>query len=852
MDTRDEITSMYRVQFNGKFMFKDLKPFVSYLKKLGANSIYASPILKSVSGSTHGYDITDPTVVNEELGGERDLIVLSGRLHDEKIKWVQDVVPNHMALSTENVFLRDVLAKGRKSPYWKFFDVLSVPEFNGKIDLFILGLPYEEAIKSGVIKIVNPDNPAIKMYDHYLPMSKLSIVHLRDMLGKNDSDQRLEEINSDPEMLHSFVSEQHYSLKYWKSGSRGTDYRRFFAVNSLIAIRPEDQKCFNIITRKIVNLLKNGIIDAFRLDHIDGLYDPEEFLMKFAKKTGDSPVWVEKILSGNEKLPGSWMTHGTTGYDFLYRCTYVFVDRQSESTLKKFYINFTGQRRSPVELGYENKRSFLSQSFTGEVQYMASIFHGVMNQKIYGNDATLEDVRLFMQELMASFNVYRTYISPLTKDAAELKIVENAIRTAGKKTGILYIQNALLRMLGSINEDKQSLFCFQRLQQFTSATIAKSIEDRVFFQYNLLISLNEVGCTPQEFSVSIRSFHRFMKYRSKNMPYTMNTLSTHDTKLGEDIRARITSLSHMTQLWTDSVDEWHRMNIKYKALHEKAWHPTENHEYYAYQILLAEDPDEWATDKSFRERIKGQMIKAAREDGTMTGWAIPNREYESHLENFLERIMNDNQFKVSFKKIFKKAQLNGMVISLSQNLIKLTAPGIPDVYQGSEMLNLSFTDPDNRRFVDFVSYENFLERIVSMHTQGNIHGILRDWKAGSTKLFMNYIMLNFRKDNPELFLSGDYQEIRTSGTYGNKILCYSRELHGRRILIIVPITLEGISYDLPARMGSWKDTSVILPEKFSGQYTDVFTGKKVMMGINTRIDEIFLDFPFSVLDSEVI
>lgn len=852
MDTRDEIISMYRVQFNGKFTFKDLKPFVSYLKKMGVDSIYASPILKSTSGSTHGYDVIDPTIVNEELGGEKELIDLSRKLHRERIKWVQDLVPNHMALSTENVFLRDILAKGRKSPYWKLFDFLSIPEFNNKIDLFILGLPYEDAIKSGVIKIVNTENPAIKMYNQYLPMSEISIAHLRAMLGENASDEGLRRINSDQDMLHALLSEQHYSLRYWKSGTRGTDYRRFFSVNSLIAIRPEGQKCFNLITGKIVSLYKEGILDAFRLDHVDGLYDPGEFLLRFAKKTGKAPVWVEKILAENEMLPDSWITSGTTGYDFLFHCTYIFVDRQNERTLNTFYRNFTGERRTPMKIGYENKRIFLSHSFTVEVLYISYIFHRVLNKKIYGHDVTLEDMKVFAAELMASFNVYRTYISPLKKDQAELKLIENAIRSAGSKTGLWYIQKALLRMLGSINDDNQSLFCFQRLQQFIPATIAKSIEDRVFFQYNLLISLNEVGCAPQEFSLSPRAFHRFMIHRSTNMPHTMNTLSTHDTKLGEDIRARITSLSHMAELWTDSVKEWHRINMKYKTSYEKNMYPTENHEYYTYQILLAEDPDEWTRDKNFRERIKGQMIKAAREDGTMTRWNSPNREYEDDLENFLERIMKDKEFRGSFNKIFKRAQLNGVIISLSQNLIKLTAPGIPDIYQGSEMLNLSFTDPDNRRPVDFARCEDFLDRIISMYKEGDIQGIAADWKAGSMKLFMNYIMLNFRKANPELFLSGDYREIQASGIYGPRILGYSRELHGRRILIVVPITIEGISDDLPMGIDSWKDTSLILPEKLSGQYTDIFTGKKVIMRNSINIGEIFSDFPFSVLDSEAI
>ena len=848
MAAKTQITSTYRIQFWRDFKFQDLESLIPYLKKLGVDSVYASPVLKSTTGSTHCYDVTDPREINGEMGGEEELEKISAEVHSAGMKWIQDAVLNHMAVNAENVFLQDIFAYGRKSFFWNLFDFMFTPESDNRIDLFILGDPYEDTIRSGSIKIVNPESPVLKVYNHELSISGNGIAHIKSVSGNVVSNLSLEKINSDPERLHSFLLDENFRLGYWRSGIEGTNYRRFFSVNSLIALRTENPRYFGVLTQKLFSLLQRGIVDGFRLDHIDGLYSPENFLIRFARGTGNAPVWVEKVLTGNEKLRKSWKTNGTTGYDFLYFCTYLFVDRSSEKKLKEFYRSFTGEKKTPDRLTYENKKIYLRSSFSHEVDYLAHIFYEFLQDRIYGQDITEAELRIFIEEMMASFSIYRTYLSPASRNMEDMRLIRDTISKAGKRTGLSEVQDAMIKMVDSTMLHGRAMHCFQKIQQFIPATIAKSVEDKLFFQYNVLISLNEVGCVPQKFSISSAEFHRFMKYRSHNMPLTMNTLSTHDTKLGEDIRSRITSLSQIPDSWIDSVKEWHQVNLKYKSFHGKKEYPSQNHEYYFYQILLACAPDRWDKEDRFSDRIHGQMIKAAREGGGITDWNNPNTEYEEAMSAFIDGSMADEHFRTSFMKLFRRTEISGMVISISENIIKLTAPGIPDIYQGSESMNLSFTDPDNRGRVDFSRSVDMLEKVKMMHERENYKGIMEGWSEGSLKIFINHILLNFRKTNQDLFLSGDYEALHASGTHMSRIMGYMRRKGNKIIIVIVPLSSANISGgEMPTGMDVWHDTSISIPENAWGHYADIFTGKKISVKGSVMAGDAFSIFPFSVL-----
>ncbi|WP_393971585.1 malto-oligosyltrehalose synthase [Oxyplasma meridianum] len=850
MSENSEITSMYRIQFWKGFNFQDLKPVIPFLKKLGVDAIYSSPILKSTKGSTHGYDVTDFREVNADLGGEEGLLDITGMVHSNGIKWIQDTVPNHMAMNSENIYLKDVFKYGKKSFYWNLFDFMNTPEFHNRIDLFILGYPYEEVIKSGNICIVNPENPSIKIYDQEFPMSENSLKMLKSVTDGKITGEAIKKINSDPEMIHSFLSKQIFRVRYWKSGIEGTNYRRFFSVNSLIAIRTENTKYSGVTIQKLISLFRNGIIDGFRLDHIDGLFSPENFLLRFARGTENAPVWVEKILTGSENLRESWKTNGTTGYDFLYYCTYLFVENKGYKKLKEFYTLFSGVKKSARIMAYENKKSYIKKSFSHEADFLSYIFFDFFKDKIYGQDITYSQTREFMEELLSSFTTYRTYLTAGSKNMKDISIMRNAINLAGKRSGLRVVQESMNRMLDSHLIEGKALYCFQKLQQFIPATIAKSIEDRLFFQYNMLISLNEVGCMPEKFSISRKSFHRFMKMRSTHWPMAMNTLSTHDTKLGEDIRARIASISHMVDTWVEMVEKWHGINLNYKTVDGKKEYPTKNHEYYLYQILLAEDPDRWMEETGFRNRIHGQMVKMVREAGTISDWNSPDEVYEDHLSRFINGIMGSEGFRNSFKAFYGKAQFMGMLISISENIIKLTAPGIPDIYQGSEAMNLNFTDPDNRGNVDYKHSEYMLEKAVGMYLQGDYSGIKKSWKNGTLKIFINYIILNLRKNNPDIFLSGDYQEVETTGPCEIEILSYCRKKGSSVIIVTVMLEYEEkADDDMPTGMDRWGDTAINIPDGYSGFYRDIFTGN-IYHGTSLKVGEMFSQFPFSVLMRE--
>jgi len=851
MAEKSMITSMYRIQFWKGFNFQDLKPVIPFLKKLGVDAIYSSPILKSTQGSTHGYDVTDFQQVNGELGGEEGLFDISNMVHSEGMKWIQDTVPNHMAVNNENIYLSDVYKFGRKSFYWNLFDFMNTPEFRNRIDLYILGDPYEEALNSGKISVVNPKNPCIKVYDQEFPMSETGLSMIKSISGGNVNNESLERINSDPAMIHSILIRQNYRIKYWKSGIEGTNYRRFFSVNSLIAIRTENTKYFALTMQKLLTLFQKGIVDGFRLDHIDGLYSPENFLLRFARGTGNAPVWVEKILTGSERLRKSWKTLGTTGYDFLYYCTYIFIDNSRRRELRDFYTRFSEMRKSPGQMIYENKKAYIRNSFSHEVNFLSHIFYDFFHEKIYGQDITYNKTREFIEELLMSFSIYRTYLTTGSRNPEDMRIMHETINLAGKRSGLKDVQKCMILMLDSAFMDGKALYCFQKLQQFIPATIAKSMEDRTFFQYNMIIALNEVGCLPEKFSVSRKSFHSYMKFRSVHWPMAMSTLSTHDTKLGEDTRARITSITHMVHLWTEYVEKWHKMNLNHKVVGGNKEFPTKNHEYYLYQILLAQDPDIWVENARFKDRIHAQMIKAIREDGTMTDWNFPDEMYEDSLSRFIDGIMGNPEFRTSFREFYVKDQYVGMLISISQNIIKLTAPGIPDIYQGSEGLNLNFTDPDNRGNVDYKHSEELLEKAIKMHDQGNYEGICNGWKDGTLKIFINFILLNFRRNNPDLFLSGDYQEIETTGAFESKILSFCRRKGSSIIIVTVMLKNENIGEShMQTGMDEWKDTAIKIPHGYHGSYRDVFTGKVFSDSESLKVGEMFSQFPFSVIIRE--
>lgn len=806
---RPALTSTYRIQFNRYFPLSKIKELLSYLKKLGISHIYSSPILQSSRGSNHGYDTINLGFVNPEIGGEEEFVRMSTLVHRNGMGWIQDIVPNHMAMSADNVYLKDIFEKGTHSPYYGLFDLFHSTNFRDKrIDLPILSTYYEKVLLGDRIKIAG---------------NSIEIEGINFPLYSGT----LEKENPGSSTLEDIIGSQFFRPLYFKSAISGTNYRRFFSVNSLIALHTE--KYFRLIMGKILELEHAHLIDGFRIDHIDGLYDPGKFIMKLRRAT-HAVIYVEKILTGEEKLETTWRCEGTTGYDFLFHCTYLFVDGEKMEELIGIYRRFTGDMDDPEEMIMKRKYEYMDRYFVSEIDYLADIFLDYVKRRPYGQEINNHIIRNALKDMLTHIPIYRTY----TPGKAAFEILIGAIRTARRDSSNDTGLYALERMLGEM----ESLRLFMRLEQFMPALTAKSTEDNVFFRYVPLISLNEVGCDPMRLSISTDEFHSFNAVRQSRFPNTINTLSTHDTKLGEDLRARISVISEFPEIWESRIYVWNRMNRDGLAQDR----PSRKDEYYLYQILLAKDPRGW--NETFRRRVEGQLIKAVRESEENTGWIDPDSGYENALLSLLKGAMSNEKFKKDYGVFYDLISLYGSLYSVCENILKMTSPGIPDIYQGSELINEYLTDPDNRAVVDFEKLSAELEETIREHEMGLFDDLLKNIRNGRLKLLVTYILLNLRKKFSAF--QGDYTPLEVKGKCRDHIFAFSRHADKHILVVAVPIRIASSSGHLPT--GSfWEDTEIIFDSKSEHEFVDVFTREvhKFEHGIPLR--EIFDKFPFSVL-----
>ncbi len=790
------IQSTYRIQFNKNFKFNDVYNIIDYLKNLGINCVYSAPILKSVSGSNHGYDVIDYENINPEIGSENDFIKLSSFLHENNILWLQDIVPNHMAMNYQNKYLQDVFKNGEKSIYYNLFDIFKTKNFDKKIILPFLGKTYDKSLKD--FKIINNQ------------------IKIENSLYNISNNSYNFEINNIKEM-NNFINIQNFDPKYWRICISGTNYRRFFSVNTLIAVNTMEY--YDLINKKIIELTKNNLINGFRVDHIDGLFEPEKFLKKLNEN--NKYIYIEKILKMNEKLNKNFKCNGTTGYDFLFYCNYLFTNKNNEKKLKDIYFKFINKNLNFKKMLKDRKLYYINNYFKSELNYLSELFYENVKNEIYGRECTVDGFKNTIIYIFLNIDLYRTYL-PENKD-----ILINILKK--KKS---YESIAMIKM---INDN--DLYCFKRLEQFMPAITAKNLEDNMFFRYNLLVSLNEVGCKPLKFSISIKEMHKFNKYRLNNMPLTMNTLSTHDTKYGEDLRSKINVISEIPDIWYDYLNKWNNINKKYLKDVDK------NDLYYYYQILLAENPLKW--DSNFYERVKNQIIKIIREGNVNSDWNNINNKYEDNLINFIKKSIFNKKFIDSYKNFYNRIILYGNINSISQSIIKITSPGIPDNYQGSEYINNNFTDPDNRKTINYDFLKNKLNEIINYYNDNNYDKILDLLYSDNFKLLINYILLNFRKDHNNLF-NGEYIVINSNGKYKNNIFSFLRKYKNEVLIVIIPLNIA-IYNKMPLK-DFWEDTEIILKKYNNKKYYNLLNKK--YYDINNKKLSYLLDiFPFAILYS---
>jgi (1->4)-alpha-D-glucan 1-alpha-D-glucosylmutase len=888
--------STYRVQLNHTFTFKDLQAQIPYLSQLGISTIYAAPITTSSKDSAHGYDVTDFTAINPQIGTLEQLKELSAVLKQHNMSWVQDIVPNHMCFSTENIRLMDVLERGNHSSYYRFFDInWEHPDSLGKLIIPTLGTDIDAAIESGDIHVAFTDTGFSLMYfETAYPISITAYPVLISLLEnkhihedfvreiktyldqaatasfeafkkfktefsekiKNDDNYSLEaewltkKCNKDKHILKALVLQQYYSLVHWKTSDSKMNYRRFFTINNLICLRMEEESVFNEYHSLTAYLYKENIIKGVRVDHIDGLYDPKQYLQRLRNLLGEHCyIIAEKILEYNEDFAKDWNIEGTSGYEFLSFTNRVLTDQQGAEEIRSEYFDFIQRHEHYDDMVYEKKHTFLYDHMQGELDNLMTLINQLhvlpagTDQKVF---------RKSLAVFMAAFPIYRIYPDRLPLIPEAFKIVEKAYNIAIQHEPDLKATLHIIKNLFEYDEEQcdQKLTFIRKLMQFTGPLAAKGVEDTTFYIYNPLISHNEVGDAPCELGISIDSFHDKMLSRLANNPYSLNATSTHDTKRGEDARMRINVLSHLQTEWKVLLHQWHQENNGFIQHINDQPAPSLNDEYFIYQSLIGAFPENMLVTDEFITRTKNFVVKALKEAKVHTNYTQANDTYEHACTEFISSVLDSGHtFLKTFVPFVEKAIKYGAAYSLAQTIIKITAPGIPDIYQGSELWDISYVDPDNRRPVDYSFRKDLLAKIQSMENDRTklLNFISLNRFIGAEKLFATWQLLELRNDLQDVFLFGTYTPVSVPSETGKKVIAYVRSYQNKHVLVIIPVGFEVAGETYSQR--SWKDMIAQLPDGLPDKWMNVFTAETYPILKSITVAAACKAFPVAVFKS---
>ena len=736
-----------------------------------------------------------------------------------------------------------------------------------------------------------PEKRAERLRDKEIHKHRLAALCARSSEIAQFLVQVVERINgngSDPasfDALHELIKAQAYRLAFWRVAADDINYRRFFDVNDLAALRQEDENVFKQTHEFVLELLRKGKIDGLRIDHPDGLYNPQQYFERLQCGDG-SPrgedcgaqrpyIVAEKILTSEEELPEDWPIDGTTGYNFANLVNGLFVDPASERKMDQVYRLFIGAHTDFKELVYECKKLVMDRSLNSELNVMASHLSRIALADRHTCDFTLKSLRDALTEIVACFPVYRTYVTEQHVSASDRAYISEAVSCAKAKTTAAessvydFIGEILLtsRLEGRPQFYQRSVKHFaMRFQQYTSALMAKGLEDTCFYRYNRLISLNEVGGDPLRFGITPEEFHRKMEHLAQVWPNQMVTTSTHDSKRSEDVRARINVLSEMPLAWHRHVRGWRKLNRDKKTLCGGIEAPTANDEYLLYQTLIGAWPfglDNKGPGETFVERICDFMRKATREAKENTNWANPNQDYELAVSRFVESVLESKEFRDSFLPFQRKIAYFGMLNSLSQTLIKLTAPGVPDIYQGNELWEFSLVDPDNRRPVDYKARQRTLQllktRFESSHrpTGGKVRELAQNMEDGQIKLYTLWKILVLRNQRPELFREGEYIPLRVTGEKAKHVLAFARKSADEGLITAAPrlcAELLGGKLNMFGNRATWGDTRIELLPTLETRFANLLTGELVESERhgNTQsvpLTRLFANFPGALLIS---
>jgi (1->4)-alpha-D-glucan 1-alpha-D-glucosylmutase len=936
----------YRIQFNRQFNFRQALEIVDYLRDLGISDGYASPLFRAGPQSTHGYDICGFEAFSPQLGTMEEFIQFSDRLRSLGLGLLLDMVPNHMGADLSNEWWLDVLEKGQTSRYSGWFDIDWRPiksDLRDQVLLPTLEDHYGRVLEAGKLKLgFHKGHFGLTYYDRSFPLSARSYPHIwraileclptspagakvKGELGMwlangpapfNPEERQaqlrrwhemslefrhalqaaLEQINGQPgtpdsfDRLHAIIREQHYRLAYWRVGSEEINYRRFFDVTDLVSLRMELPEVFEATHRLIFQRVREGRVTGLRIDHPDGLWDPQQYLVRLqqhgakelAAVNPSAPqealyIVAEKILSGPEPLPADWPVHGTTGYDFLNQVNGLFVDSRAEAKLEALYRKYTEDGADFHSLVYASKKKILETSLVSELNALTHRLKAIATQTRQGMDMTFRQLHSVLAELIAAFPVYRTYVTETSLGLSALESEQIAEAVARVRTFAPSLEPAALEFVEGLlrlnvpadldAEGQQRCRQFvMRFQQLTGPVMAKGLEDTAFYNYNRLISLNEVGGEPNRFAVSVEAFHDYNLRQAEHWPHSLLATATHDTKRGEDVRARLNVLSEMPEPWREAVTRWTRLNESKKPLVNGEPAPRPNDEYLLYQTLVGAWPDDGHTEsglKGFADRVCAYMSKAMKEAKTRTNWTNPNVDYEKAVLSFAGQLLvpGANPFLEDFFPLQRRAAFFGRFNSLSQTLLKLTSPGVPDFYQGTELWDLSLVDPDNRRPVDYSLRRRLLEKLkgefgeAAAGLDAFFKRLLESDSSGEAKLFLIWRGLQFRLQNRALFELGNYVALSASGSRREHVCAFARTHGDSTCITVVPrlvLSLAGQEDRPPMGGGVWGDTRLGLASLREGtRLRNVLTEEVLattLSGGSLPMAEVLARFPVALLE----
>jgi (1->4)-alpha-D-glucan 1-alpha-D-glucosylmutase len=695
-------------------------------------------------------------------------------------------------------------------------------------------------------------------------------------------DQAVAQINGTPGASRSFdaldllLNDQSYRLAFWRVAAEEINYRRFFDVNDLAAIRMELPEVFDATHRLLLELIGAGAVTGVRVDHPDGLYLPKEYFEKLQRRCAAALgvplpadgrsiyLLVEKILSGNETLRKDWPVHGTTGYEFGKLVAGLLVDASSEQAITKTFQRFIGHSMHFGHLIYAKKLLVMRLSLANDVNVLGDMLDRLSEKNRWFRDFTLEALARAVRETIACFPVYRTYITPGQPVSEEDRaIIERAVIAAKRRNPALeesvfnFLRDILLfRFPENLDDEAREAHAHfvLKFQQSTGPIMAKGLEDTAFYIYNRLAALNEVGGEPQHFGFSVEEFHQRNLDRQRDWPATLLATSTHDTKRSEDVRARMVAISEVPQLWRSTLQRWRVINRRSKRILDDTAAPDANEEYLFYQTLLGTWPmdatgqAEKVAGPEYIGRIQAYMAKALKEAKMNTSWIQPNEQWDAAMHEFVARALDPslkNKFLPSFLPVAEEIARLGAINSLAQVALKLTVPGVPDIYQGNEIWDFSLVDPDNRRPVD---YKRRAEMLNSL-TGATPEGLLQDWPDGRIKLFLTQRLLRFRRDHAALFQQGKHLPLSASGTFAHCCVAFVREHEGEWIAVVVPRLSSRVGF--PPIGDRWKDTIVDLPQSFRREGAkEMFTGRDLRADdAGIRVSEAMASLPFAVYSS---